>query len=267
MFTSVLSINAQSLDKVSYVKWSNPMVFRSSPSPVVTGNGALSDSLLAVFDVQSVYEYNNEYFLINSWADYYEWYTSKFWFQFEMPELYHAYYNAGDDFGMANFIVQNFKGRYYPSEIMITCEEQKPLACWSPKRVPSKKNKEKVNKYRSRIEKQGREEIQAQARRSKEVINSETMYPINFNNSTSNLKSRNEPGEGAIQKSSRRRTSTKNTSRGSSKSSVTSRTDAIPAINRSGESSGSRTAVSNSAASRSSSSGTTTKVSSGNPRR
>ena len=140
--------------KVPYYNWSNPETFQLSPSPIIKGSGELSDSLLAIFDVESVYECNEEYYLINSWADYYEWYTTKYWFQFELPELYQYYYNIDDEYGMVNFIANNFKGSYYPSKIAITTQDNDQiLAHWSTKKILGN-NKEKVFKYTKRLQKQ-----------------------------------------------------------------------------------------------------------------
>lgn len=152
-FTFLL-VKSQTAHKVPYYKWSDPSSYQLGPAPVITGNGALTDSLLSIFEVRSVYEYNDEYFLINSWADYYLWYTNKYWFHFNMPELYQYYYNSDDDWGMVNFVANNFKGNYYPSKIIVTTEDNKPLFNqWTEKRLIAS-NKIDVDKYAKKLSKQ-----------------------------------------------------------------------------------------------------------------
>lgn len=110
----------QTITKVDYFKWSDPITFKLSPSPHITGYGYYSDSLSNVFENKDFYEYNNEYFCIESWADYYYWYTKKYWHLFENPAVYEYYYWTKNDLGMASYIASyNYKGEYYPSSIKL----------------------------------------------------------------------------------------------------------------------------------------------------
>ncbi len=111
---------SQSTHTVEYFNWSNPNTFNLSPSPVITGYGFYSDSLSEVFDDKTFYEYNNEYYCIESWADYYYWFTQRFSYQFSDPQLYEYYYWVKDDYGMASYIASyKYLGKYYPSLIKL----------------------------------------------------------------------------------------------------------------------------------------------------
>ena len=113
--------NSQRLHVVPYYNWSNKTSYMVSPSPLITGYGALSDSLSRVYDGTTFYEYNDEYYPINSWADYYFWYVNRYWYQFNEPELYEYFYYAKDDYGMAQYICgANYYGRMYPSRIALS---------------------------------------------------------------------------------------------------------------------------------------------------
>jgi len=101
---------------IRYDNWSNPYYFNS---PIVTGYGEYSDSLSKVYDGKSFYIYDNEYYLIESWADYYLWFTKRFWYNFTNPELYEVYYITDNDYGMASYIASHYNGAYYPSLIKI----------------------------------------------------------------------------------------------------------------------------------------------------
>jgi hypothetical protein len=104
---------------VSYYDWSNPTAFELSPPPVISGYGPYSDSLSQAHEGRTFYEYQDMYFLIETWADYYYWFTQKYWFCFEMPQLYEFYYLTGNNLGMASYIACNYQGRYFPTRIQI----------------------------------------------------------------------------------------------------------------------------------------------------
>lgn len=105
---------------VPYYNWSNPTTFSTSSSPLIYGYGELSDSLSKEYNCRMVFAYNEDYYLINSWADYYLWYTKKYHHQFDSPQLYEYYYLTNDDLEMSRFVAQNFIGYYYPSKIVIS---------------------------------------------------------------------------------------------------------------------------------------------------
>jgi hypothetical protein len=114
---------------VSYLKWSDSSTFKNSPPPIVTGYGFYSDSLSKVFNGKTFYAMGNDYYIIESWADYYYWFTKKYWYKFKNPELYEMYYLANNDYGMASYIVSRyFLGKYYPSYILLDFHDLKILA-------------------------------------------------------------------------------------------------------------------------------------------
>lgn len=111
---------SQSITTINYFKWSDPTTFKLSPSPYIKGYGHYSDSLSNIFDDKDFYEFNNEYYCIESWADYYYWYTKKYWHQFDNPAVYEYYYWTKNDLGMASYIASyNYHGKYYPSSIKL----------------------------------------------------------------------------------------------------------------------------------------------------
>ena len=111
--------------KVSYQNWSDTSTYILSPSPLISGYGYYSDSLAEVYENKTFFVYDNGYYCIESWADYYYWYTHKYWYKFKNPELYEYYYFLKDDYGMASYIAgDNYLGDFYPSLIMIDFEDR-----------------------------------------------------------------------------------------------------------------------------------------------
>jgi hypothetical protein len=111
----------QTTTSVDYFNWSNPETFKLSPSPIIKGYGYYSDSLSQVFNGKEFYVHNNEYYCIESWADYYYWFTQEYRHLFEDPQIYEYYYFAGDDYGMASYIASNkYQGDFYPSSITLS---------------------------------------------------------------------------------------------------------------------------------------------------
>ncbi|MCB2194768.1 MAG: hypothetical protein KQH79_02855 [Bacteroidetes bacterium] len=121
-FQLVIGQNTTSVD---YFNWSNPETFKVSPSPIIKGYGYYSDSLSQVFNGKEFYVHNNEYYCIESWADYYYWFTQEYRHLFEDPQIYEYYYFAGDDYGMASYIASNkYQGDFYPSSITLSFKER-----------------------------------------------------------------------------------------------------------------------------------------------
>ncbi|MFC2103978.1 hypothetical protein ACFLS4_01335 [Bacteroidota bacterium] len=111
---------SQSVNKIDYFNWSDPNTFQLSPSPVVHGYGFYSDSLAKLHDGKTFYEHNGEYYSIESWADYYYWFTQAYRHLFEDPQLYEYYYFTNDNYGMASYIAgSKYLGKYYPSTVQI----------------------------------------------------------------------------------------------------------------------------------------------------
>lgn len=125
MMLAVVTINTQAMQpnhrnskQIHYYQWSNPTAFMLSPSPVVTGYGPLSAELAAHNGGLTFYEHNGEYYVIESWADYYRWYVKRYWYLFTEPALYEYYYQIGDDYGMASYVFgEYYLGTYYPSRV------------------------------------------------------------------------------------------------------------------------------------------------------
>ncbi len=119
------SLFSQSISSIDYLKWSDPSMFTLSPSPIIKGYGYFSDSLSKANNDKIFYVHNNEYYCIESWADYYYWFTLEYKHLFEDPQLYAYYYWSNDNFGMASYIASNkYLGKYYPSSIQINFGNQ-----------------------------------------------------------------------------------------------------------------------------------------------
>lgn len=111
---------SQNSKYISYLNWSDTNAFLLSQSPRITGYGPKSDSISKANNNKAYYLLNNVYYEINSWADYYNWYVQKYWYQWNSPDLYQYFYYVNDDFGMANYVVMNFIGKRYPAKIIPT---------------------------------------------------------------------------------------------------------------------------------------------------
>lgn len=99
--------------------WDNPTVFEISPSPFIRGYDEMSDSLFNVYQV-NFYSYNNEYYPITSWADYYYWFTQKYWYRFSVSvAIYEYYYLTGNNCQMMEFVAGNY---YLSDNYPSTCE-------------------------------------------------------------------------------------------------------------------------------------------------
>ena len=127
LLTALLIIStiaiSQSVSIINYSQWSDPQTFQLSPSPKITGYGYFSDSLSKVYDNKAFYEYDNKYYCIESWADYYFWFTEKYSHLFEDPGAYGYYYWTNNDLGMASYIASNkYLGEFYPSLFQIDFE-------------------------------------------------------------------------------------------------------------------------------------------------
>lgn len=122
LLISSLSLSAfsQVTKIVEWYDWSDPVTFQLSPMPVITGYGPLSDSLSNVYDGKTFYVYNGDYYMIDSWADYYYWYIQKYWYHFDDPGLYEFFYLTENDYGMAAYIAGDYyRAYYYPSRVMV----------------------------------------------------------------------------------------------------------------------------------------------------
>lgn len=126
VFIAGLTMNAQpsvktpysDIQTVSYVDWDNEVIYELSQRPLIIGVGKYTPELYKQTG-KTFYEYNDNYFQINSWADYYNWYTQKYWFQFRNPTDYQNYYNAKDNYQMAKFVATNYLENVYPTRFQI----------------------------------------------------------------------------------------------------------------------------------------------------
>lgn len=114
----MISINAysqatfsQQVPKVLHVSdWSDSMTFNTTiEGPAIKGYGELSGSLSNTFGGTTFYENNGKYYKINSWADYYYWFTQRFWYFFSRPvDIYENFYRNNHNAGMIWFLTEGF---------------------------------------------------------------------------------------------------------------------------------------------------------------
>lgn len=156
---------------IAYYDWSNPKVFIMSPSPKVTGYGYYSDSLSKVYEGKTFYVHNYEYYVIESWADYYLWFTKKYSHLFTGPAEYEYFYLADDDFGMASYIASNkYEGKFYPSSIVVDFKDAKI----ERNRLSSNKRFVETNKEKALLDKELN-----QPKNKKDFSEREIMHPTN----------------------------------------------------------------------------------------
>lgn len=101
---------------VSYFNWSNPTSFEVSTPPRVVGYGVLSSTLSKTFNVD-FFVFGDEYFKIDTWASYYYWFTQRYFYLFDQPDLYEFFYETKNDRGMVKFIAEHYRGKSLPSKI------------------------------------------------------------------------------------------------------------------------------------------------------
>jgi len=105
-------------NEVPFYRWSSEAEFVLSPTPGINNITQTADSLTQVLGYQ-VYEHESVFYPIRSWADYYYWFTQRYWYRFSSNVLAYAhFYFSGDDSGMAAFISDKFSGDFYP----ISCD-------------------------------------------------------------------------------------------------------------------------------------------------
>ncbi len=134
-FISIISFSQK---RITVANWDNEIYFQNSRNPVIKNYGPLSDSLSSTYDVDFLF-YDDKYFALNSWADYYYWYSQRFWYLLPFTySLYEYYYHTKNNFGMVGIVVGNsYLGRYYPSYITIEIEDENMLNRLSTKRTPN----------------------------------------------------------------------------------------------------------------------------------
>lgn len=108
--------------RVSIENWSVRNIFPKYDEPLATGYGTHSDALRKAYNGITFFEFDGEYYPINSWADYYLWFTRKHASLFNKPVLeYEYYYLLGSDAGMIGFIFSdgNYTGDHLPPLVAI----------------------------------------------------------------------------------------------------------------------------------------------------
>ncbi|MBB6459525.1 hypothetical protein [Flammeovirga kamogawensis] len=122
LFCIIGSLNAQDVGYYHVItvnEFSSYSAFSSSPPPHITGHGVKSDSLSRSNLVFDYYEADNEYYAIESWADYYYWLSKKYKVLFSKPEMFEHFYKAKDNISMIKYLSYNFSVWHFPSAIRI----------------------------------------------------------------------------------------------------------------------------------------------------
>lgn len=116
----VESASAQKLFTIQ--NWSDSTTFRWS-HPTIRGYSTLSDSLAqAVPGKAEFYYHDGSYYAVNSWADYYNWFTKAYWYRFNRPVVeYETFYLLGDNFMMVDWLLNQYNSKEYPD--LMTVED------------------------------------------------------------------------------------------------------------------------------------------------
>lgn len=110
LFTITLSSMVFSQVKIDRYNWDSQVAFKNSGVPYEKTYGPLSDSLrTATADgLTQFYFYDNEYYAINSWADYFLWYSKKYSWKFiEGTHAYEYYHLTNNNEEMMRFVFEN----------------------------------------------------------------------------------------------------------------------------------------------------------------
>ncbi len=95
--------------------WDSPVAYENSSTPTLKAFGEHSDSLKSAYGVQFLF-HNNNYYHVNSWADYYLWFTQKYSYLFNLsPDLYKFYYQSGDNWAMMDYVFNSYRGDILPT--------------------------------------------------------------------------------------------------------------------------------------------------------
>lgn len=113
IFTFLLSSFAfisSAQDLFTINNWSDSTMFRWA-HPTIRGYSDLSDSLAqAIPGKAEFYHFDGTYYAVNSWADYYNWFTKAYWFRFKRPVLeYETFYLLGDNFMMVDWLYSQYE--------------------------------------------------------------------------------------------------------------------------------------------------------------
>ncbi len=123
---------------IRWNQWLDSAAFFSGPNPLVIGKGKYSDSIASVNNVGLAFVSDDGYYLINSTADYYLWFTRRFEFLFNHDIYeYEFYYALRDSLGMSDFIRRTYNGRKLPLKFRAYYD---PNETSSRRRVSRQKN-------------------------------------------------------------------------------------------------------------------------------
>ncbi|OHX67928.1 hypothetical protein [Flammeovirga pacifica] len=100
--------------------------FSKSASPHIIGRGPLSDSLSNSNMVFDYYKAGNEYYPIESWADYFYWMSKEYAYLFNKPEIFEHFYEMKDNVQMIKYLSLNFSIWHFPSTIKIKPHKELP---------------------------------------------------------------------------------------------------------------------------------------------
>lgn len=106
---------AQIAPIVNQTNWDSPVVWHNSSTPTIKRYGDQSDSLRAVYEVDFLF-HNGLYYHVNSWADYFLWFTQRYSYRFNLNvALYKYYYDAKDNWAMMDFVFNTYRGGIFPT--------------------------------------------------------------------------------------------------------------------------------------------------------
>ena len=113
--------------KVSWHEWTDSLAFFKGPRPHVVGEGPLTDSLAFAFNGKIFFESEEGYFLINSTADYYYWFTQTYpdLFKKDVAE-YQMFYHLSDAWNMTLFVQVNYKKKILPLKFNFILDTDTP---------------------------------------------------------------------------------------------------------------------------------------------
>lgn len=116
LFVLSLASNAQKEKPLAlWYEWNDSTAFAMGPKPILENYGPLSDSLSKEYHNKKVLIANNQYYIVNTLADYYLWFIDRY------PDLfkgsvddYYDFYEIQNSLGLCDFVGKNYKGKHFP---------------------------------------------------------------------------------------------------------------------------------------------------------
>lgn len=124
MFGSFSFGQTEVFKEISVDEFDDYDAFVDSPPPYITGKGEKSDSLSYSNLIYEYYEVENQYYEIESWADYYYWLSKKYTYLFNKPEIFEHFYEMKDNVQMIKYLSFNYSVWHFPSSIKIKPHEE-----------------------------------------------------------------------------------------------------------------------------------------------